>query len=976
MHSQENFHNQVGQGTYVPPSAFQQRQGGAVSAPSSFPPLTFHQHPPGSQTQAIRQAHPTFPRAPGSLSFIRTPPGAPHQGPVAYVLPNAMNSGQSYLTHQPPSPLQGSTETSHSYLASELQQFPWSQSTPQISPTVPIPASRAYLLPNLQGCGGPPLQPSSHHAPRPPPPSYLSSSSSLIIDPLTTSTNPVSQHLHSVGPLLPHPLSHPPPPPPPPLPPSPPPGAPPLPPSSPPNLSRNDGVLDLKEDSTYEYDSTFKDHPSPVKLAKDRNANDVDVIFHSTETVSVREATDVASAFSPSDSDMDMEDDITQPDVEKSCLSRDLNEECLPVPQDDFRDESVQVTQHPEGRRHSEVILDGSLLHAGSSVLGPEIPSSSDQPGIGDAISEFNYSAPTATGVNDLDVSAQLSSSQHANSSQFNVPVASADAIGGKPSNQLMGPASPFKLLQGYETDNSSENCVRSPRGDIGHSKFEIEKRDDFVSELESYKNLASKSTVVSFAPEKTKEFSDRNVRNQESVRVGTDVEDAYIQKPTMGSNDAKLNVDEFGRLVREGVSDSDTSHSPRYTWRHGRRGRKQNRSQSRSRSPRDRRRRSPLRRKERRRQSPRCESDLICLLRDYKVGADRRFSWRGIEFDGDKLRRGKGQFPECFDFLRGKCYRGATCRYSHHESGKSEKSRNIRGKQQYQDTPPALGDYNLHPQKFPEEKSVLKNKTTNDKELTLLEETHGVKEAKNRKQVPVDSVSQKHDPLLGLNSNHVYGHKIGSVNLPSIVSSSTTSAQLADGFLSRPISKQYDPLLDSIEPALNSFEIAGQQKNGTTGDSYDIQRFKQEEGAVVSANYSPEIEEVGETADAEVGAFVSGSPGNPHITAEMNAGEIEITQVKESGKHKKGKDSRSMKLFKVSIATFVKDVLKPSWRQGNMSKEAFKTIVKKTVDKVSSAMKSHRIPKSQARINHYIDSSRGKLTKLIMGYVDKYVKA
>ncbi|KZV17892.1 hypothetical protein F511_43890 [Dorcoceras hygrometricum] len=61
-----------------------------------------------------------------------------------------------------------------------------------------------------------------------------------------------------------------------------------------------------------------------------------------------------------------------------------------------------------------------------------------------------------------------------------------------------------------------------------------------------------------------------------------------------------------------------------------------------------------------------------------------------------------------------------------------------------------------------------------------------------------------------------------------------------------------------------------------------------------------------------------------------MNAGEIEITQVKESGNHKKGKDSRSMKLFKVSIATFVKDVRKPSWRQGNMSKEAFKTIFKK----------------------------------------------
>ncbi|KAK6123129.1 hypothetical protein DH2020_043125 [Rehmannia glutinosa] len=107
-----------------------------------------------------------------------------------------------------------------------------------------------------------------------------------------------------------------------------------------------------------------------------------------------------------------------------------------------------------------------------------------------------------------------------------------------------------------------------------------------------------------------------------------------------------------------------------------------------------------------------------------------------------------------------------------------------------------------------------------------------------------------------------------------------------------------------------------------------------------------------------------------------MNEGEIEIDQVKSSGKKRKGKDSKSMKIFKISVATFVKEVLKPSWRQGNMSKEAFKTIVKKTVDKVSGAMKSHHhIPKSQAKINHYIDSSRGKLTKLVMGYVDKYVK-
>jgi hypothetical protein len=81
----------------------------------------------------------------------------------------------------------------------------------------------------------------------------------------------------------------------------------------------------------------------------------------------------------------------------------------------------------------------------------------------------------------------------------------------------------------------------------------------------------------------------------------------------------------------------------------------------------------------------------------------------------------------------------------------------------------------------------------------------------------------------------------------------------------------------------------------------------------------------------------------------------------------KKGKDSRSMKLFKVAIADFVKEVLKPSWRQGNMSREAYKMIVKKTVDKVSSAVPGNHIPKTPAKIRQYVQSSQRKVTKLVM---------
>ncbi|KAJ7956486.1 Zinc finger CCCH domain-containing protein 55 [Quillaja saponaria] len=193
----------------------------------------------------------------------------------------------------------------------------------------------------------------------------------------------------------------------------------------------------------------------------------------------------------------------------------------------------------------------------------------------------------------------------------------------------------------------------------------------------------------------------------------------------------------------------------------------------------------------------------------------------------------------------------------------------------------------------------------------------------------------------------------------------------------------QYNPL----EPSSNSLKKSDHdQKQEITGESdiilrpggsyklLDVEENNKNKDVADGASTSSFNNEYGETADAEVGVVENESPSDP-VDASMPTGDIEIDQIKSPGKRKKNKDSRSMKLFKVSIANFVKEVLKPSWRQGNMSKVAFKTIVKKTVDKVSGAMKGHQVPKSQAKINQYIDSSQRKLTKLVMGYVDKYVK-
>ncbi|KAG7955103.1 hypothetical protein I3843_11G053700 [Carya illinoinensis] len=235
---------------------------------------------------------------------------------------------------------------------------------------------------------------------------------------------------------------------------------------------------------------------------------------------------------------------------------------------------------------------------------------------------------------------------------------------------------------------------------------------------------------------------------------------------------------------------------------------------------------------------------------------------------------------------------------------------------------------------------------------------------------------------------SHVLVDGLGIGHVRSSQTTFSPSSTKAIGqLLPRSGGDQYDPLFDSIEPVSNSFRRDDHgQKPELTGESDSILRFsgthklpdveeKHKEIGAVASTTSLDNDEYGETADAEVGAVENESPSTPINVANVTGGDIEIDQIKSSGKSKKSKDSRSMKLFKIAVADFVKEVLKPSWRQGNMSKEAFKTIVKKTVDKVSGAMKSHKVPKSQAKIDQYIDSSQRKLTKLVMGYVDKYVK-
>ncbi|CAL5009903.1 unnamed protein product [Urochloa decumbens] len=113
----------------------------------------------------------------------------------------------------------------------------------------------------------------------------------------------------------------------------------------------------------------------------------------------------------------------------------------------------------------------------------------------------------------------------------------------------------------------------------------------------------------------------------------------------------------------------------------------------------------------------------------------------------------------------------------------------------------------------------------------------------------------------------------------------------------------------------------------------------------------------------------------NETVPPESKKGENKDSDAEahEDGDNKKSKDSKPLKMFKVALADFVKEALKPTWKEGQMSREVHKTIVKKVVDKVTSTVEN--TPPTKEKIEIYMSYSKDKLNKLVQAYVGKYAK-
>lgn len=95
-------------------------------------------------------------------------------------------------------------------------------------------------------------------------------------------------------------------------------------------------------------------------------------------------------------------------------------------------------------------------------------------------------------------------------------------------------------------------------------------------------------------------------------------------------------------------------------------------------------------------------------------------------------------------------------------------------------------------------------------------------------------------------------------------------------------------------------------------------------------------------------------------------AGQISEMEVDVKTSEDMAKETKALKHFRAALIDFVKELVKPTWREGNLSKDAHKMIVKRAVERVLSTVPTHQVPSTSESIELYLSSSELKIAKLV----------
>ncbi|XP_052189012.1 zinc finger CCCH domain-containing protein 55-like isoform X2 [Diospyros lotus] len=194
-----------------------------------------------------------------------------------------------------------------------------------------------------------------------------------------------------------------------------------------------------------------------------------------------------------------------------------------------------------------------------------------------------------------------------------------------------------------------------------------------------------------------------------------------------------------------------------------------------------------------------------------------------------------------------------------------------------------------------------------------------------------------------------------------SIETNKPSNSNQPPGFLLNRVEQKNQMLLERPSPSSAvGVDSANLHNNGCPDDNH----HRSPELGQQKATENSQIEEENKTEDEKC-------KQEPEKSCQGN---VDSDVKVEDGTN--GKDEKAMRLFKIALVEFVKEILKPKWKEGQMSREVHKTIVKKAVDKVTSTIQGANIPKTQEKIDQYLSYSKTKLTKLVEAYTERLLKS
>ncbi|KAL5730457.1 hsp70 nucleotide exchange factor fes1 [Ranunculus cassubicifolius] len=199
----------------------------------------------------------------------------------------------------------------------------------------------------------------------------------------------------------------------------------------------------------------------------------------------------------------------------------------------------------------------------------------------------------------------------------------------------------------------------------------------------------------------------------------------------------------------------------------------------------------------------------------------------------------------------------------------------------------------------------------------------------------------------------------------------------------------QYDPLLDSIDPPNgkytsfhdHSLNISSQRSNTDYLPSHQQSQHGKLDQTISTHGLRAATAPSKETGEQNTNnsLLMEEKHSKPsHRAKNSNAMEVDHdpSLYNQADGSKLNKESKTLKYFRASLVEFVKELVKPHWREGHLSKDAHNSVVKRAVEKVMGSLQPHQVPNSAELTETYLSSSRTKITKLVEGYVSRITKS